>query len=377
MAVKLKPIVKWAGGKEQELKFIKPAMPQNFDRYFEPFVGGGAVYFNVGDQHPKFINDKSVELIDLYKSIANDNGQFHELLAGVIRDWDFIETFVFLHKDEFNSIYTNFREDLSADNFLKEQVTIFFENHNDLFTNILIGDLGINAENFRKELNKSLLSKLIRMKKIEVTKTRMPEGDILDNIEGAIKAAYYMHVRNLYNNAKKLNISTDFYEVIFYFIRNYAYSGMFRYNAKGEFNVPYGGIGYNKKSLAPKLSYIKGKSLVAYLKETKIFNLDFEDFFKHTKPKENDFIFLDPPYDTEFSTYAQNEFNKDDQARLANYLLNECNAKWMIVIKNTPFIYDLYNKKHLDMSSFSKKYLVSFQNRNDKNAEHLLIRNYV
>ena len=215
------------------------------------------------------------------------------------------------------------------------------------------------------------------MKKIEVTKTRMPEGDILDNIEGAIKAAYYMHVRNLYNNAKKLNISTDFHEVIFFFIRNYAYSGMFRYNAKGEFNVPYGGIGYNKKSLAPKLSYIKDKSLIAYLKETEIFNLDFEDFFKQTRPKDNDFIFLDPPYDTEFSTYAQNEFNKNDQARLANYLLRECNAKWMIVIKNTPFIYDLYNKEHLNMSSFSKKYLVSFQNRNDKNAEHLLIRNYV
>ena len=377
MAVKLKPIVKWAGGKEQELKFIKPEMPKEFDRFFEPFVGGGAVYFNVGNPHPKFINDKSIELINLYKSIANDNGQFHELLAGVIGDWDFITTYVLLHKDELNTIYTNFREDLSTDVVLREQVNAFFGKHNDLFTSILVGDLSINAENFRKELNKSLLSKLTRMKKIEVTKTRMPEGDILDNIEGAIKAAYYMHVRNLYNNAKKLNISTDFYEVIFFFIRNYAYSGMFRYNAKGEFNVPYGGIGYNKKSLAPKLSYIKDKSLIAYLKETEIFNLDFEDFFKQTRPKDNDFIFLDPPYDTEFSTYAQNEFNKDDQARLANYLLNECNAKWMIVIKNTPFIYDLYNKEHLNMSSFSKKYLVSFQNRNDKNAEHLLIRNYV
>jgi len=106
-------------------------------------------------------------------------------------------------------------------------------------------------------------------------------------------------------------------------------------------------------------------------------NLDFEDFFTKYEPKKDDFIFLDPPYDSEFSTYAQNEFTKkDDQSRLANYLINECKAKWMIVIKNTDFIFELYNKKDINISIFDKKYMVSFQNRNDKNAKHLLIRNY-
>ena len=62
--------------------------------------------------------------------------------------------------------------------------------------------------------------------------------------------------------------------------------------------------------------------------------------------------------------------------KIADYLINKCNAKWMIVIKNTPFIYSLYNSDKLNISSFSKKYLVSFRNRNDKNAEHLLIKNY-
>jgi DNA adenine methylase len=48
----------------------------------------------------------------------------------------------------------------------------------------------------------------------------------------------------------------------------------------------------------------------------------------------------------------------------------------MMVIKNTDFIYELYNKKGINISSFNKKYLVSFQNRNDKKAEHLIITNY-
>ncbi len=50
-------------------------------------------------------------------------------------------------------------------------------------------------------------------------------------------------------------LQSDAYELgtaLFVIIRNYAYSGMFRYNAKGEFNVPYGGIGYNHKNLDKK-----------------------------------------------------------------------------------------------------------------------------
>ena len=88
-----------------------------------------------------------------------------------------------------------------------------------------------------------------------------------------------------------------------------------------------------------------------------------------------DFIFLDPPYDSNFSTYSQNDFTKDDQKRLADYLL-KCKAKWLLVIKNTEFIYSLYNKPKIKISAFNKKYLVSFQNRNDKNTEHLIIKNY-
>ena len=90
----------------------------------------------------------------------------------------------------------------------------------------------------------------------------------------------------------------------------------------------------------------------------------------------NDFVFLDPPYDSDFSTYAQNEFTKEDQRRLADYLCNKCKGKWMMVIKYTPFIFSLYDGKGLNISTFDKKYLVSFMNRNDKQAEHLIIMNY-
>lgn len=68
---KLTPFLKWAGGKEQELKYILPVIP-SFENYYEPFVGGGAVFFSVAAQN-KFINDKSSELFNLYTVIAQHN----------------------------------------------------------------------------------------------------------------------------------------------------------------------------------------------------------------------------------------------------------------------------------------------------------------
>ncbi|MDI9364386.1 MAG: DNA adenine methylase [Flavobacterium sp.] len=44
VAKRLSPLLKWAGGKEQELKYIIPNLPNKFNDYYEPFVGGGAVY---------------------------------------------------------------------------------------------------------------------------------------------------------------------------------------------------------------------------------------------------------------------------------------------------------------------------------------------
>ena len=99
-------------------------------------------------------------------------------------------------------------------------------------------------------------------------------------------------------------------------------------------------------------------------------------FFRKHPPQEDDFIFLDPPYDSEFSTYAKNTFDKEDQTRLANYLIKECKGKWLMVIKNTPFIYSLYDGHGLTIRSFDKKYQVSFMNRNDRNVQHLIITNY-
>lgn len=366
-----KPLLKWAGGKEKELPIIKKHLPKEFKRYIEPFVGGGAVYLNI-NCNESIINDKSEELILLYKMIKKGNKKFYKSLEEINKNWLLLEEIVINNSNELIDLYLEYQKDTEK---LEELIDSFMKKHRKEFNSLLRDEVDINLYNLNIEMHKNLESKISRMYKIENEKNKLNENDVLSNIETAFKSAYYMYFRYLYNNKEKLKLSDEFYCAVFYFIRDYCYAAMFRYNSNGEFNVPYGGISYNRKDFNKKIEYLNSKELKDYMKNTEIYNLDFEKFCNEIELTEEDFIFLDPPYDTEFSTYAKNSFDKDDQARLANYLKNT-KAKFMLIIKNTGYIYELYKDSGFNIMSFDKKYLVSFMNRNDKKSEHLLITNY-
>ena len=66
------PFVKWAGGKSQIIPQITRHIPLKFARYFEPFVGGGAVFFHIAlHNRSVFLSDINVELINAYEIIRN------------------------------------------------------------------------------------------------------------------------------------------------------------------------------------------------------------------------------------------------------------------------------------------------------------------
>lgn len=68
---KPKPPIKWAGGKSQLLTQLRPLFPPEFSRYSEPFVGGGAVFFDLQPTEAVLI-DSNFELINFYQVIKQD-----------------------------------------------------------------------------------------------------------------------------------------------------------------------------------------------------------------------------------------------------------------------------------------------------------------
>lgn len=369
----LQPIIKWPGGKEKELKYILPSLPK-FDRYFEPFVGGGSVFMAIQAKE-YYINDFSSELVSLYNYIATSDKAFFRYVELIDQSW--INAIKFFNKNKtLVNIFLQYRNDKISKEELKSQICQFCKDKKNDILNIIGKTFFSHTCILLKEMETNLFRKMQRMRELEIKKQILPDNDLLDNIETAIKSAVYMNYRHLYNDASITKGDKALHCALFFFMRNYSYSGMFRYSSKGDFNVPYGGIAYNSKLMSKKLNYYRSIPLLSHFADTHIYNLDFEIFLRERRLNKNDFVFLDPPYDSEFSTYAQNTFSKADHERLANFMINECKAKWMLIIKNTDFIYDLYNKEGVNIQTFDKEYLVSFMNRNDKKVTHLLITNY-
>lgn len=379
---KLAPLLKYPGGKDKELKYILPNIPKDAVNYYEPFVGGGAVYFSMDSAH-YYINDRSKELIWLYKMVAAQNPDFLSRLNELEAAWSALGGLLPSYTGQLVCLYHSYQAGGLDQKQLDASVSDFVTANAASLNGLLQTGINIAAFHFTSELCKSLKNKMVRMQKLELEKGALPPDDVVVNLEGAFKNAFYMHFRYLYNHVEDLSIPVPFATAIYFFIREYCYASMFRYNRQGQFNVPYGGISYNGKSMARKAAYFLDPQLCRQLDKTTVANLDFEAFLDQYPPERTDFIFLDPPYDTPFSTYAQNEFGQADQSRLAAYLTERCPARFMLVIKNTAYIRSLYpagkktaNGGRVEVHKFDKKYLVNFRERNDKNAQHLMITNY-
>lgn len=77
--LKVKPFVKWAGGKRQIIDKLKKYMPKKFNTYYEPFVGGGAVLFELAPKKA-VINDWNEELMNVYR-VMSDYDKYQKMCA--------------------------------------------------------------------------------------------------------------------------------------------------------------------------------------------------------------------------------------------------------------------------------------------------------
>lgn len=185
-----------------------------------------------------------------------------------------------------------------------------------------------------------------------------------DRVADANEKLYY-DLRDMYNGLAASKFSDA---ALYYFINKTAYSGMIRFNAKGEFNVPYGRYKNFNTALITEQHH-------QLLSRTEIHNEDYRNIFNLAEP--DDFIFLDPPYDCIFSDYGNKEyvegFNEDNHRQLAEDFYN-LNCRAMMVIGGTPFIRDLYHNNIV--AEYQKNYSVNIRNRFQAEAKHIIVTNF-
>ena len=259
----LKPLIKWSGGKGDEIKLFKHHIPLNYNMYLEPFIGGGALYFYL---NPKVavISDVHSELIDLYSVIGQGQG---------------------------DAIYK-----------FMEQTPNTEETYYYVRDNMVVNDPLTNAQRF-------------------------------------------------------------------YYQRKTCFRGMLRYNKNGKFNIPYG------RYKTVNYEALKNKDYETLLARTCILCKSFEYIFANYNDEHN-FMFLDPPYDSEFTDYGYCQFGKKEQEKLAK-CFKETKIRCLMVIGKTAFIQELY--KDYIIGEYDKNYrfkLYDGRVGDEINTKHLIIKNY-
>ena len=275
--IKGKPFVKWAGGKRQIIDKLKKYAPDEFNTYYEPFVGGGALLFELSPKKA-VINDYNAELMNVFNCIK-DETKYNKMCK------------------ELNHHEANHSEEY------------YYEIRN-------------------KDRDKTKFKK-------------MPD--------------YKRSARTIYLNKACFN-------------------GLYRVNSKNEFNVP-----FNRKT---KINTYDGQNLGiihSYLNfnDITILNTDFEEAVKGAK--KGDFIYFDPPYDSEtstFNSYTENGFGKEEQVRLAKVYKDLADKGCYVMLSNhnTTLVKELY--KDFNIHVIEAKRNINANGKKRGKVEEVIITNY-
>ena len=276
--IKGKPFVKWAGGKRQIIDKLKKYIPEEFNTYYEPFVGGGALLFELSPKKA-VINDSNKELMNVYEVLCDEN-KFNKMCKVL------------------NSYETNHSEEF------------YYEIRN-------------------KDRNKTTFNRL---------------------------SDYTRAARTIYLNKACFN-------------------GLYRVNSKNEFNVPFG-----KKT---KVNTYEGSNLITVsnyltMNDIKLLSTDFEEAV--SSAEKGDFVYFDPPYDSDtstFNSYTENGFDKEEQKRLAEVFkkLDEKGVYVMLSNHNTSLINELY--KDYNIHIIEAKRNINANGKKRGKVEEVIITNYV
>ena len=99
---KVAPFVKWAGGKRQLLPQIEERMPEKYNNYIEPFVGGGAVVFGLLPENA-LINDINEALINAYRQICNEPDMFLKVINKLDQEmWEDGKKYYYSLREHYN-----------------------------------------------------------------------------------------------------------------------------------------------------------------------------------------------------------------------------------------------------------------------------------
>lgn len=201
------------------------------------------------------------------------------------------------------------------------------------------------------------------------------------NVSQELKKKYVKTHYAVYNKQAYLKLRNDFNEnkdnlMLLYLLLVYGFNHMLRFNSEGQFNLPVGNVDYNsnvRNALETYFDFIEHNNIHFCCK-------DYIEFLKGMKFREDDFVYLDPPYLISDSEYNKN-WSEKEEAELLNTIdwLNSKGVKFALSNvfqhkgKRNELLINWSNKYKI--SSIKSNY-ISYHDNSIKNSVEILITNY-
>lgn len=257
-----RPFLKWAGGKNRLIQKYLPYFPKHFNTYYEPFLGGGALFFHLLPTQ-SVLTDINSELVNVYRCVRDRVEQVISLLAR--------------HQENHSKAY-------------------YYQIRSSSLNQGEWCGLGHNPD-----------------------------------LEGIPNLSSRFHSNDVEKAARLI------------YLNKTCFNGLYRENAKGEFNVPIGRYN-NPRICNPELLRLVSSVLQPTQIEVRSFELVLN--YAHSQ----DFVYFDPPYHplnstSNFTAYNRYSFGKNEQVKLRDTfaMLAKRGVKVMLSNSDCSFTRELYS----------------------------------
>ena len=291
LSLKPKPFVKWAGGKRGVIKKLLSRLPKELiNNYYEPFIGGGALFFELYDKVGfSYLSDLNADLVIAYNVIKKGPEDLIKLLKE--HEHKHNKDYYYKVRDEYKRKYGRLSGDVHHNQVENKYTDLELE---DFYNQV-------NSTNFYVEST----------------------------------AMFIYLLKTCFNGLYRVNCKGEFNTPI------------------GNYKNPNIADGNNlllvNKALQRASIMCQDFTRLSRSKRSRDQTNPFRNN-NFTSPKEGDFVYFDPPYhpidESSFVKYVSNGFSKEDQIRLRNLALelNKKNVNVMLSNSDTKFIHEIYGK---------------------------------
>lgn len=327
------PILNWTSNRLIDTEKLIPLMP-SFERYIEPFVGGGQFFSALHSQTTALLNDIDPFIIAFYKELQNQTSPLKQEIETLIADWETIEQFFMFIKADMEMVTSDLTEQIITIQDVPYMLrTIFALNmHQPNFESLFDLKNIIDSDKLIELLIQSCIAQL--------KKNRCRNFDPITDT--TIKNGYFNHLRYLNNNWDNYKkVANKKRLAIWYFVNLLSDSNRISYNNIEKVTLPFPKSAPTTKEIKFEIERMFSIDIKERFSKVTFSNKDYALFIDKLNLTPEDFVFFDPPFNAKYLHYEHNAFNTKEYNELAK-VIAKIPSKWMLLIKKSEFNEDLY-----------------------------------